>query len=143
MLPHHYLRRIADIHKRYKAEVDNLLGEITDPAMKAKILDWEPGDPITDEYPQVDQNAADEKLADIPGAHEHSILSGSILGEPKKDAASDQHLGEVIHTNAAEVKAVIESSEITGNNPADASAQLNHQPQGQPQQQPASGNPPA
>lgn len=72
MLPHHYVQRKADILAKAKTELDNLLTEIDNPTIKAFVEDWEPGDPIVDEYPQVDQ---------------------------KKDEPEAQHAGETIHTD--------------------------------------------
>ena len=151
MLLHDFLRRKAAIVNKAKAELDNLLTEISDPKTKAIVEDWEPGDPITDEYPQGDQKTDEQKLAAVPGAVDHSILSGSIPGAPKKEEATEQHMGEVIHTNVADIKAAAEG--LAGKEPegdanidhtqADAGAETNHRPEGQPQQEPASGNPPA
>jgi hypothetical protein len=55
MLLHDYLRLKSAILTKAKAEVDNLLKDITDPKTKELVDDWEPGDHITDLYPQVDQ----------------------------------------------------------------------------------------
>lgn len=141
MLLHDFLRRKAAILTKAKADVDNLLTEITDPKTKEAVDDWEPGDPITDEYPQVDQKATPDVEKFWEKAHTDPAAA-------KKEV--DGHMGEVPKTKLPDVvgqtPAGAETAtgiETTGQNQADASAQLNHQPEGQPQQQPASGNPPA
>lgn len=63
MLLHDYLKLKAAILTKAKADIDNLLTEIADPKMKEAVDDWDLGDPITDNYPQVDQEKK-EAVAD-------------------------------------------------------------------------------
>lgn len=81
MLLHDYLRRMADIHKRANAEIETLVSEITDPKMKAKVLDWEPGDPITDNYPQVDQKTDEVANEAVPVKAEGATPAPHVIPE--------------------------------------------------------------
>jgi hypothetical protein len=126
MLLHNYLQLKSAILTKAKAEVDNLLKDITDPEMKEAVDDWDLGDPITDLYPQVDQKK-DEPVAEVkPDGSVHTLDTDAKEGP--------------------DLKPPIPAVELTGQNAGDvnsAGAQLNHQPDGQLQQEPAGGNPPA
>jgi hypothetical protein len=150
MLLHDFLRRKAAILAKAEAEVENLLTDIGDPKTRAAVDDWEPGDPITDEYPQVDQNTGK------PDVEKFWEKAHTDPDSARKEA--EGHTGEVLKTNLAEtggqaasqalegavpIKPGSESAETIGQSQEAASAQLNHQPEGQPQQEPASGNAPA
>jgi hypothetical protein len=143
MLLHDFLRRKAAILTKAKAEVENLLTEIGDPKTRAAVDDWKPGDPITDEYPQVDQKSGSDDV------HQFWEKAHTDPAAARKEA--EGHTGEVLKTSLTEVTgktsddiiADSATSETTGQDQVDERAQLNHQPEGQPQQQPASGNAPA
>lgn len=64
MLLHNYLQLKSAILTKAKADIDALLEEITDPKMKEAVNDWEPGDKITDNYPQKDEKAEDKAPAE-------------------------------------------------------------------------------
>jgi hypothetical protein len=132
MLLHDFLRRKAAILAKAKADVDNLLTEISDPKTRAVVDDWEPGDPITDEYPQGDQKKEDAVKTEVVEATTHVIPEGVIGGLAPVNTGQSENAGPATAT-----------TETIGQNQADVGAQLNHQPEGQPQQQPASGNAPA
>lgn len=79
MLLHDYLKLKAAILTKAKADIDNLLTEIADPNMKEAVDDWDLGDPITDNYPQVDQ----EKEAEASDGTFHGPkASTSEVGGP-------------------------------------------------------------
>lgn len=87
MLLHDFLRRKAAILAKSKAEVDNLLTEISDPRARETVDDWEPGDPITDEYPQTDAQPKKE------GAHTPDSKAPKSGGD---SLSSDTHLEDTI-----------------------------------------------
>lgn len=89
MLLHNYLQRKSDIISKAKAEIANLLTDITDPKMKALVDEWEPGDPITDNYPQVDEDKEQADAGGNAGAVEAKIepIEDKKEAEGKTDAA--------------------------------------------------------
>lgn len=96
MLLHDFLRRKATIIAKAKAEIDNLLTEISDPKTKEAVDDWEPGDPITDEYAQVDQQPKKEGVEAVDAKASQgdmrSFVSDTHLedhGGAKKEGAGE------------------------------------------------------
>jgi hypothetical protein len=143
MLLHDFLRRKAAILAKAKAEVENLLTEIGDPKTRAAVDDWEPGDPITDEYPQVDQKSGSDDVHHFWEKAHTDPAAARKEAEGNTGEALKTSLTEVTGKTSGDIIADSATAETTGQDQVDERAQLNHQPEGQPQQQPASGNAPA
>lgn len=89
MLLHNYLQRKSDIISKAKAEIHNLMTEITDPKIKAAVDDWQPGDPIVDNYPQVDEKKEQADAGGNAGAVEAKAnpVEDKKVADGKTDAA--------------------------------------------------------
>lgn len=64
MLLHNYLQQKAGILAEAQAKINSLLSGISDPKMKEAVEGWKLGDPITDNYPQVDQKKEEPTKAE-------------------------------------------------------------------------------
>lgn len=87
MLLHNYLQRKSGILAKAKAEVNDLLTEITDPKMKSAVDGWKPGDPITYNYPQVDEKKEQADAGGNAGAAKANPVEDKKVAEGKTDAA--------------------------------------------------------
>lgn len=81
MLLHDYLRKKSAIISKAQAEVKTLLTEITDPKTKELVDDWEPGDPITDLYPQFDQKTDEPAKEEVPVKTEGTMPPPHVIPE--------------------------------------------------------------
>lgn len=114
MLLHDYLRKKSAILTKAKAEVDNLLTEITDPKTKELVDDWEPGDPITDLYPQTDQKG-DETAAKSPEVEKTPFVSESKPEDHPNLLGSLVPIDTAIPPVASPILTAVPGTDVDGN----------------------------
>lgn len=88
MLLHHYLQRKSDIIAHAKKELESLMSEIHDPKIRAEVEDWEPGDPITRNYPRTEPQHAEVKDAQPP-------TDGTVGKDTKDSVVSDTSVSDI------------------------------------------------